>query len=526
MTIETWAITPSLLVLIVLLSLSSGWALGQYWRMQWIRKNRGKIRREAREIIKDAERKGKATIADAEIAAKEFLLSERRQHEENVRETRSELSQRQALLSQRESQLSALQIEIEERSKLSSKQASAIESTMIELTKREQSLFEQVQKVAGMNVAQASEQIMLEARKRSEAEARNLEQHILAAAKERAEAKAHEVVATTIERISRDIISERSTVVLPLPTADMKSRLIGRDGRNVRAFEALSGVDLLLDDVPEHVIISSHDVFRKEVAKEALVRLMGDGRIQPARIEEFLAEAKLKVESGNVENGRRALGELGLDTGHEELVSVLGKLRLRSSYTQNVLLHSLETAFIAASIAAELGMNLEMQTLARRAGLFHDIGKALNEKYQGPHALVGAEFLSRFGEHDLVINAVAAHHGESDDRSILAPILRAADALSGARPGARRENIAAYIERLQKMEELAKEFPGVKQAYALQAGRELHVIVESAEVSDERAHELGELISRTIERQVKYVGQLKVTVIRELRVTHTASWSE
>jgi ribonuclease Y len=338
-------------------------------------------------------------------------------------------------------------------------------------------------------------------------------------AKREADRRARDIVITAVQRCAVEHSSDATVSVVPLPTDDMKGRIIGREGRNIRAFETLTGVDLIVDDTPEAVTLSSFDPVRREIARLSLERLILDGRIHPSRIEELIEKATRDVEEQIMEAGEAALLETGIKNMHTELIRTLGQLKFRFSYGQNALSHSLEVAYIAGIIAAELGMDEE---IARRAGLLHDLGKAVDHQVEGPHAIIGADLAKRFGERSEIINAIAAHHDNVEAKTIYDVIVACADAISASRPGARRESLDAYIKRLEKLEELAQAFTGVSKAYAIQAGREVRVLVMPNNTDDGTVHKLAYDIARKIEAEMKYPGQIKVTVSREMRSSEYA----
>jgi ribonuclease Y len=338
-------------------------------------------------------------------------------------------------------------------------------------------------------------------------------------AREEADRRAKKIVSIAIERLAGEFVADRTVSVVALPSDDMKGRIIGREGRNIRAIEAATGVDLIIDDTPEAVVISCHNPVRRELARLALDRLISDGRIHPGRIEEVVRKAEQELEESIREAGQRAVIELGIHGVHQELIRLVGMLKYRYSYAQNVLMHSLETAFIAGALAAELGLNVKQ---ARRAGLLHDIGKALTHEVEGSHAIVGGEIARKYGESAKIVNAIAAHHEEVKAETILAPLVDAADALSGARPGARREVLESYAKRLEDLERISNSFKGVERSYAVQAGREIRVIVDPGTVPDDQAVLLARDVARRIEQEMTYPGQIKVTVIRETRASEIA----
>jgi len=338
-------------------------------------------------------------------------------------------------------------------------------------------------------------------------------------AKQEADRKAKKIISIAIERLAGDFVAERTVTVVPIPSDDMKGRIIGREGRNIRAIEAATGVDLIIDDTPEAVVISCHNPIRREIARLALQRLISDGRIHPGRIEDVVRKAEQELDGNIREIGQKAIFEVGIHGVHPELVKLVGMLKYRYSYAQNVLQHSLEAAFICGAMAAELGLN---EKQARRAALLHDIGKALTHEVEGSHALIGGEIARKYGESAKIVNAIAAHHEEVKAETILAPLVDAADALSGARPGARREVLESYVKRLEDLETIAKSFKGVEKCFAVQAGREMRVIVEPTQVSDEDTSMLAREVARKIEADMTYPGQIRVTVIRETRATELA----
>jgi ribonuclease Y len=386
-----------------------------------------------------------------------------------------------------------------------------------------QSLLESVrtklEEVAGLTRDEAKrtlmDQMLDEARHDAAKQIRQVESE----AREESDRRAKKIVSIAIERMAGEFVAERTVSVVSLPNDDMKGRIIGREGRNIRAIEAATGVDLIIDDTPEVVVISCHNPIRRELARLALERLMSDGRIHPGRIEEVVRKAEQELDSTIRDAGQRAVIELGLHGVHPELIRLVGMLKYRYSYAQNVLMHSIECAYIAGALAGELGLNVKH---ARRAGLLHDIGKALTHEVEGSHAVLGGEIARKYGESAKVVNAIAAHHEEVKAETILAPLVDAADALSGARPGARREVLESYAKRLEELEAISNSFRGVQKSFAVQAGREVRIIVDPGTIPDEQAGLLARDIAKRIESEMTYPGQIKVTVIRETRASHVA----
>ena len=524
-TAEFAALGQPWLIVVVLLSLATGWVLGQWWRAREIRRNRHRVRRVSKEILQDAERQGRARLMDAELQAKELLLQERREAQAEFERIREELHERERSLDKRQGLLHDAERELETRRNRISQEGDALLERERTVSDELRALESRREGLAGLTAEQARQQIIEEVQGAARA-------HAIAAAErdvERAQAEAgrevRRILTIGIERVARDIISERSCAFVALPSEEMRGRIIGRDGRNVRAFEAITGVDLLLDEVPGQVILSCHDPLRRDAARLTLERLMADGRIQPSRIEEFYRAVQAELPGRLTLLGRGACEDALVSDVPAEVLPVLGKLAFRTSYSQNVLLHVVEATSIAAMIAAEIGFDPQESAKLRRATLFHDIGKALDEQHVGPHALVGAEFMRRHGEAADVVNAIAAHHGEVPEESLLAPLLKAADALSGARPGARRQDLEAYVRRLEQMEGIAKAFPGVERAYAFQAGRELHVMIAAGAVSEAESAVLAHSIAKRIEQEVRSMGEVRVAVIRETRSVGYARWS-
>jgi len=371
-----------------------------------------------------------------------------------------------------------------------------------------------LERISGLGRDEAKRMLIENLTNEARSEAAQTLKEIRDKARDEARKEAQKIIIQAIQRTAADHSVETTVSVLNIQSDEMKGRIIGREGRNIRAFEAATGVDVIVDDTPEAVILSAFDPFRREVARLALERLIADGRIHPARIEEVVEKVRGELEEETLRVGENTVIEVGLHPTHREILSLVGRMKYRSSYGQNMLQHSIEVAYLAGMMAAELGLDAQ---LAKRAGLFHDIGKCVDRSVEGPHALIGFELLKKFGEHHIVVNAVGAHHDDIPMESPIAPLVQAADAISGARPGARRESVEGYVKRLEKLESFAGSFQGVSKTYAIQAGREVRVVVEQDQVDDARADQLAHDIAAKVEREMEYPGQIKVTVIREYR---------
>jgi ribonuclease Y len=390
----------------------------------------------------------------------------------------------------------------------------AIEEQAIECARQVDQARRQLEQVAGMTREEAKKSLIDEMTEEAKHDSAKRIRVIEEGAKEEAVRKAQKIVALAIERLAGDFVAERSVTVFPLPNDELKGKIIGREGRNIRALEAATGIDLIVDDTPETVIISGHNPIRREVARLSLEKLVADGRIHPGRIEEVVRKSEQELDEAIREAGQKAIFDVGIHGVHPEIVKLLGRLKYRYSYAQNVLLHSIEAAFICGHMAVELGLN---EKQARRAALLHDIGKAVDHEVEGSHAIIGAELARKYGESPKIVNAIAAHHEDVKAETILAPLVDAADALSGARPGARREMMESYVRRLEDLERITNSFKGVEKSYAVQAGREIRVMVQHDIVSDDEAARMAREMARKIESEMTYPGQIKVTVIREMR---------
>ncbi len=480
----------------------------------------------ARRVIEEARAEAEAVRKEAEIKGKDVILQAKAEAEKESRERRRELQQFERRLTTREENLEKRAEQLEKREADATRQEQAARQRERALAEREEQCNktieetrQQLERVAGLTREEAKrglvEQMIDEARHESAKRIRLVEEE----ARAEADRRAKKIITIAIERLAGEFVAERTVSVVQLPSDDMKGRIIGREGRNIRAIEAATGVDLIIDDTPESVILSCHNPIRREIARIALERLISDGRIHPGRVEEIVRKAEQEVEESVREAGQKAIFEVGIHGVHPELVKLLGMLKYRYSYAQNVLMHSIEAAFICGAMAAELGLN---EKQARRAALLHDIGKALTHEVEGSHAIIGADIARKYGESAKIVNAIAAHHEEVKAETILAPLVDAADALSGARPGARREMLESYVKRLEELERISNSFRGVEKSFAVQAGREIRIIVEPRAINDDQAASLAHDVARKIESEMTYPGQIKVTVIRETRASDVA----
>ncbi len=512
-------------LLVAILGLAIVWTL-------WRRSRRAALQlvanaeRQARRVLARAEVDGDRLRRDAEIEARERLLAARTEFERETREHRLELAGLEQRLDDESAELerkAAMAVEREAALETLDGRLRDLEAT---LTARGQELDSAIaeqrvklEQIAGLTTEQAKHELIRTMENEARMDAANLVRKIEEEASEKAKEKARRVISMAIQRIASEHVVESTVSVVDLPSDEMKGRIIGREGRNIRAFEQATGVDLIVDDTPEAVILSCFEPVRREIARIALLSLIQDGRIHPGRIEELVAKVQTEMDEKLLADGEAAALEAGIPDIHPEIHKLIGRLQFRSSYGQNALKHSLEVAWLAHHMAAELGANA---AVAKRAGLVHDIGKAVDREMDGTHLELGRELLRKYGESDEVIHAMECHHGDYDPHSVEAVLVTAADALSAARPGARREILENYIKRLEKLEGMATDFEGVEKAYAIQAGRELRIIVESATISDDKAVWLARDVAKKVEAELTYPGQIKVTVIRETRAVEYA----
>ncbi len=493
--------------------------------LRFVRQERKRVleasSREASQLIEDAKRQSETQMREAEVAAREKLLQARSEFEKVSRKQRSELEAQERRLTQKSDSLDKRSDELIRRDKELSQLDRSLVGREKSVEKREEELERmldeertKLEQIAGLTAQQAKDELVRVMEDEAKIEAAHIVKRIEDEAREQANRQAQRIIGMAVQRAASDYVSETTVSVVMLPNDEMKGRIIGREGRNIRALETATGVDLIVDDTPEAVILSGFDPFRREVARVALERLIVDGRIHPARIEEIVEKVKAEFETKILQEGESALLELGIPGMHPELIKLLGRLRYRTSYGQNVLQHSKEVAFLAGTMAAELKANI---AVARRGGLLHDIGKAIDREMDGTHLQIGIDLLRKYGETEEVVHSMACHHGDYDPQTVEAVLVTAADALSAARPGARREVLETYVKRLEKLEEIASSFKGVQKTFAIQAGREIRIIVDSGKIGDEQALWLSKDIARKVEQELTYPGQIKVTVIRETR---------
>ena len=482
---------------------------------------------EAARFTEDAEKKAETLLREADLEVKDKLFKLKSEFDADTRETRAELKKREARLMTKEENIDRKTEQLERRDREQTrrerhltKREGKLERKELEFNELIEEQKRQLEKISGLTVDQAKELLIRAMENEARHEGAKFIKRIENETREEADKKAKKILATAIQRYAGDFVAERTVSVVQLPSDEMKGRIIGREGRNIRALEAATGIDLIIDDTPEAVILSGFNPVRREVARLSLMRLISDGRIHPARIEDVVKKVEAEVDVAVKEAGEQAAFDLGVHGIHTELIKFLGRLKFRTSYAQNVLQHSVEVGFFSGIMASELGLNVKM---ARRMGLLHDIGKAIDHEVEGPHAVIGSRIAKKFGESPKVVHAVAAHHEDVPPNSVYALLVQAADGLSGARPGARKELLENYIKRLEDLENIANSFNGVANTYAIQAGRELRVIVESKKISDEESILLSRDVVKKIEESLTFPGQIKVTVIRETRAVEYAN---
>ncbi len=477
-------------------------------------------------IIKEAELRAETIKKEKELDAKEKFVQMKGAHDKEVLQRNQKILESEARIKQKEQSINQKEANVEKQVKDNeaiketlNRQIEVVNTKRTELEKHQEEHIRRLEKVAGLSAEDAKAQLIEGLKQEAQTKAIALQQEIIEDAKLKANKEARKIVIQTIQRTAAEQAIENSITVFNLESDEIKGSIIGREGRNIRAIEAATGVDLIVDDTPEAIVLSSFDPLRREIARLSLQRLVADGRIHPARIEEVVEKTKKQLDDQVMDIGERTAMELGVHGLHKELIRMVGRMRFRSSYGQNLLMHSRETANLCAIMAAELGMNPK---LAKRAGLLHDIGKVPDEETELSHALLGAKLAEKYGENPAVVNAIGAHHDEMEMQYVISPIIQACDAISGARPGARREIMQQYIQRIKDLENLAQAYQGVEKAYAIQAGRELRVIVEADKVSDADSDRLSFEIAQKIQTEMTFPGQIKVTVIREKRAVNIA----
>jgi ribonuclease Y len=512
-------ISPIVTVLVCVTAAAVGLLAGYLIRKSIAEARISSAEEQASRILEEAQKQAESKKRESLVEAKEEVHKMRTEFERESRERRVELQRSERRIVQKEESLDRKSDQLEKKESALEKREREIDKAQAEAESFYRLQKQELERIAGLTAEQARAQLLHEA----EAEVRHdmalMIKEQESQAKEEADRRAREIITQAIQRCAADHVAEATVSVVALPNDEMKGRIIGREGRNIRALETLTGVDLIIDDTPEAVILSGFDPVRREIARVTLERLIQDGRIHPARIEEMVDRAKKEVEAVIREEGERAVFETGIHGIHPELIKVLGRLRFRTSYGQNVLKHSIEVAHLASAMALELGADV---SLAKRGGLLHDIGKAIDHEVEGPHVTIGAEIARRYRESAAVVNCIASHHGDVEAKTVEAALVQAADAVSAARPGARRETLETYIKRLEKLEEIADSFDGVDKAYAIQAGREIRIMVKPDKVDDVVSVKLARDMVKRIEQELEYPGQIKVTVIRETRAVDYA----
>ena len=494
-------------------------AAGILYRKKVAEKQIRSAEEEAKRIINEAIKGGENKKREMLLEAKEEIHKSRSEYEQEVKERRAEVSKQERRLQQKEEALDK-KIDLHEKKEDElAKRIAAIDKKQEEVESLKRSQMEVLEKISGLTQEEAKAYILKGVEENVRHETAMKIKEIEAQMKEEADQTAREIIATAIQRCAADHAAETTVSVVPLPNDEMKGRIIGREGRNIRTLETITGVDLIIDDTPEAITVSSFDPVRREVARLALEKLIADGRIHPTRIEDMVEKARREVDHTIKVEGERATFETGVHNLHPELIKLLGRQKYRTSYGQNVLNHSIEVAHIAGLMASELGVDV---TLAKRAGLLHDLGKSVDHEMEGSHVQLGVELAKKYKENPVVINAIEAHQGDVEPQTVIACLVQAADAISAARPGARRENVENYIRRLEKLEELTNSFPGVEKAYAIQAGREVRVMVKPEEVTEDNMILLAHDLAKKIESELEYPGQIKVNVIRETKAVEYA----
>ena len=513
-------------VIAAIIALVAGIILGKIVFAKNTRQRVEEAELHARNIVKEAELRAETLRKEKELEAKEKFVSLKSAHDREVNDRNRKLAEAENRIRQKEQSLSQKEANAEKTIKENdaiketlNTQIEVVNKKRTELEKNQEEHVRRLEKIAGLSAEEAKNQLVESLKNEAQTQAIGLQQEIIDDAKLKANKEARKIIIQTIQRTAAEQAIENSITVFNLESDEVKGQIIGREGRNIRALEAATGVDLIVDDTPEAILLSCFDPLRREIARLSLQRLVADGRIHPARIEEVVEKTRKQIEEQVMEIGERTVIDLGIHGLHKELVRMVGRMRYRSSYGQNLLMHSRETANLCAIMASELGLNPK---LAKRAGLLHDIGKVPDEETELSHALLGAKLAEKYGENPAVVNAIAAHHDEVEMQYVISPVIQACDAISGARPGARREIMQQYLQRIRELESLALSYAGVEKAYAIQAGRELRAIVESDKVTDQDSDKLSFEIAQKIQTEMTFPGQIKVTVIREKRAVNVA----
>jgi len=506
-------------IVVGLVTLAAGLVAGYQYRRNVAEKEISSAEEEAKRIMNDAIKSAESKKREALVEAKEEILQARNEYEKEVKERRSDLQKQERRLQQKEENLDRKTENIERKEDTLQNRLNELDKTRDEVEVLRKSQMEVLERISGFTCEEAKayliEQLAEEVTHESAMKVREIESQF----KEEADSRAREILSLAIQRCAADHVSEATVSVVPLPNDEMKGRIIGREGRNIRTLETMTGVDLIIDDTPEAITVSCFDPVRREIARIALEKLIQDGRIHPSRIEEMVEKAKREVDATIKAEGERAIFETNVHGLHPELIKLLGRMRYRTSYGQNVLNHSIEVSHLAGLLAAEIGADV---TAAKRAGLLHDLGKSIDHEVEGSHVQIGVELARKYKEHEDIIHAIEAHHNDVEPRTVVACLVQAADAVSAARPGARRENLENYIKRLEKLEEVTSSFPGVEKSYAIQAGREVRIMVAPDKVSEDRMVLLAREIAQKIEEELEYPGQIKVNMIRETKVIEYA----
>jgi ribonucrease Y len=513
-------------IIVAIVAIVVGIIAGKFIFAKDTRKRIDEAELQAQTLIKEAQLRAETVRKEKELEAKERFVQLKAEHEREVLERNRKVVEGENRIKQKEHTINQkteqLERQIKENDAIKqnlNRQIEVVNLKQSELEKHQEEHTRRLEKISGLTAEEAKAQLVEGLKQEAQSRALGLQQEIIDEAKQKANKEARKIIIQSIQRTAAEQAIENAITVFNLESDEIKGQIIGREGRNIRAIEAATGVDLIVDDTPEAIILSCFDPLRREIARLSLQRLVTDGRIHPARIEEVVEKTRRQLEEQVMEIGERTVIELGIHGLHKELVRTVGKMRFRSSYGQNLLMHSREVANLCAVMAAELGLNPK---LAKRAGLLHDIGKVPDEESELSHALLGAKLAEKYGENPAIVNAIGAHHDEMEMQYVISPIVQACDAISGARPGARREIMQQYLQRIKELENLAQAYTGVEKAYAIQAGRELRVIVEADKVTDQESEKLSFEIAQKIQTEMTYPGQIKVTVIREKRAVNVA----